>query len=185
MRGVVPEHLRNRFDVLDRMAPTNPPAPWRRVTLLSMGGLTDVGFANSSDLLLVISSAGRSVVDGAKGVVVARDDEDDFEFDAGNLLAEGIGPLEGVMVRTGGMRGGGLSARTPDGWGLEHHPLSWPDDELFLSPPGQTMLWTAPGQPVSLTKFAGFASEIRAFGFSPTGRCFALATASDVTIYGR
>ena len=43
------------------------------------------GFAESSDLLLVTSNAGRGVVDCRKGALLARDD-DQFDVDIGNLL---------------------------------------------------------------------------------------------------
>jgi hypothetical protein len=38
---------------------------------------------------------------------------------------------------------------------------------------------------MKLTKLAGFTSEIRAFGFSPTGQSLVVATAADVSIFGR
>lgn len=102
-----------------------------------------------------------------------------------SLKAEGIGPIAGAKVRVGGLRGGGLSTNTADGWGLQRCPLAWPDDELILSPPGQTMLWTPKGQPMKLTKLSGFVTEVRAFGFSPTGGTFVIATASDLAIFAR
>ena len=150
---------------------------------LPIGGLTEVGFANSSDILLVLSDDGRGVVDGRTGQLLARHDDD--AFDAGNLTAKGIGPLAGAKVRVGGLRGGGLSTNTADGWGVQRRPLAWPDDELILSPPGQTMLWTPRDQPMKLTKLAGFVTEVRAFRFSPTGQTFVIATASDLAIFAR
>jgi hypothetical protein len=48
------------------------PSPWRKVTYLAVGGLTEVGFAAGS-LLLVVSHQGRGVVDLASGNVLARD----------------------------------------------------------------------------------------------------------------
>lgn len=47
-------------------------SPWRKVTCLAVGGLTEVGFAAGS-LLLVVSHQGRGVVDLASGNVLARD----------------------------------------------------------------------------------------------------------------
>ena len=185
MNRALDEHLRVRMNALAALPPSAPPEPWRKVGTLPVGGLTEVGFGDSTDLLLVISGAGRGVVDGHTGRLIARDDSDDLFFDAGNLLAEGIGPLAGVKVRVAGLRGGGLSTNTSDGWGLERLPRAWPDDELILSPPGQTMLWTPRDQPVKLIKLAGFISEVCAFGFSPTGKVFIVATASDLAIFSR
>jgi hypothetical protein len=155
------------------------------VAAFAVGGLTSVGFGESSDLLLAASGAGRGVFDCRKGELLARDDAEEFSFDIGNLVAEGIGPLAQERVRMSGIYGGGLACRTADGWKIERHPLSWPDDELILSPPGQSMLWTPPGQPMLLTKLAGFISEVRAFGFSPTGYSLVVATAADISVFGR
>jgi hypothetical protein len=161
------------------------PEPWKQIAVAAVGGLTDVGFGESTDLLLVASGAGRGVFDCRTGVRLARDAGDDLIFDIGNLLLDGIGPLAGKRVRMSGMYGGGLACQTTDGWCVERHPLAWPDDELFLSRPGQSMLWSPPSQPMKLTKLAGFTSEIRAFGFSPTGQSLVVATAADVSIFGR
>lgn len=182
----VPEHLRERFDLLERLpVERDLPKPWRNVGTFAVGGLTDVGFADSSDLLLCISGSGRGVFDCLAGLRVARDDSSDFAFDLGNLIAEGIGPLAGQRIRTAGMYGGGLASGSGDGWCIERHPFSFPDDELFVSPPGHTMLWTRRDEEVRLTKLGRFVTELRAFGFSPTGRTLVVAVSSDVTIFAR
>jgi len=161
------------------------PEPWKQVTIAAVGGLTGIGFDESADLLLAASGAGRGVFDCRTGTLLARDADDEFVFDIGNLLLGGIGPLAGKRVRMSGIYGGGLACRTADGWSIERHPLAWPDDELILSPPGQSMLWSPPEQPMKLTKLAGFTSEVRAFGFSPTGQSLVVATAADISIFGR
>lgn len=152
--------------------------------MAAVGGLTSVGFYDSSDLLLAASSNGLGVFDCRTGQRLARDDGES-EFDIGNLLMKGIGPLADKQVRMSGIYGGRLACQTADGWRLEAVPLSWPDEEIILSPPGQTMLWCPADQSVKLHKLAGFATELRAFGFSPTGRCFVVATAADISIFSR
>lgn len=183
MASALHQQLRARADALAALPSAAPPAPWRHVATLPVGGLTEVGFADSSDMLLVLSDDGRGVVDCRTGQLLARHDDD--AFDAGNLTAKGIGPIGGAKVRMGGLRGGGLPICTADGWGLQRRPLAWPDDELILSPPGQTMLWTPRGEPMQLTRLAGFVTEVRAFGFSPTGETLVIATASDLAIFRR
>lgn len=183
-KGVVPEHLRERFDYLDSLRAGDPPPPWRRVGAVPVGGLLQVGFGAGTDLLLILSIAGRGVVDCATGERLARDDRD-YWADPGALEAAGLGPLEGQAVRIAGAGGGGLSTRTDDGWEIELHPLSWPQEELFLCPPGQSMLFQNPGAGRSLVKLRPFPSDLRAFGFSPTGRSLVIATSSDVEIFHR
>jgi hypothetical protein len=183
-KGTVPEHLRDRFAYLDRLEPANVFAPWQRLGVLAVGGLWYVGFADRSDLLLLISSAGRGVVDCMSAQKLARDDSE-YYLDAGSLEADGIGPLEGQIVRVAGPEGGGLTRATTDGWGIELHPISWPEEELFLCPPGHTMLWEPPGSKPALIKLRPLPSTLVAYGFSPTGKSLVIATSSDVEIYGR
>lgn len=185
MRGVIPAHLSARFAALDALAPAaEMPAPWTIVAVVAVGGLTHAGFADSTDLLLAISPSGRSVFECRDATRVVRDDEDAV-IDAGNLTTAGIGPLTDRTIRLSGLSGGGFPTRTSDGWGLERNPAAWPDDEIFLSAPGQTLLWSPPDEPLRLTKLAGFAAELRAYGFSPTGNSFVVATAADITIATR
>ncbi len=182
----IPPHLKRRFHELDRLPTVSIlPEPWGGGTNVSVGGLTDVGFADSSDLLICVSSAGLGVFDCLTSARLARDDSGEFYFDTGNLLVSGIGPLEGMLIRTAGIAGGGLATSTHDGWIVERHPLAFPDAELFVGPPGQTMLWTQHGAQTRLYKLGGFVTDLRAFGFSPTGRSFIVATSSDVLIYTR
>lgn len=182
--GVVPKHLAERLAILAKLPIGEPPQPWRKASATAVGGLEAVGFADGSDLMLVLSSAGRSVIDCVSGDVIARDREP-CELDYGTLLCAGIGPLAEDQVRMGGLYGGGLPNSTKDGWGVELRPLSWPLEELILSPPGETMLWTAPGKKPGLTKLQQAGAELRAFGFSSTGRSLVLACSSDVTVYVR
>ncbi|UPT62529.1 MAG: hypothetical protein M0D54_19595 [Hyphomonadaceae bacterium JAD_PAG50586_4] len=182
----IPSHLKERFGALERLPIASAlPAPWIGPTNISVGGLTDVGFGNSSDLLICISSNGRGVIDCLAGSKVARDDSEEFAFDAGNLLVAGIGPLAEQQIRTAGLAGGGLASGANDGWNTQRHPFTFPDEQVFVAPPGQTMLWTRQGEEMRITKLGGFVTEVRAFGFSPTGRSFVIATSSDVIVFRR
>jgi hypothetical protein len=182
----VPKHLQERFKFLEELPIQRTlPAPWKASGVFAVGGLTEVGFADSSDLILCISSSGRGVFDCTTGSRLARDESTAFGFDLGNLVATGIGPLAGRQIRTAGLSGGGLASSTRDGWNVERHPFSFPDEELFVCPPGQTMLWTRAGETANLTKLGGFVTALRAFGFSPTGRAFVIATSSDLMIFVR
>ncbi len=184
-KGTVPNHLKDRFRYLDGLTPASDLGPWRKFATIAIGGLQHIGFASNSDLLLAVSGArGRGVVDCATGGKVARDDEEYYP-DFGSLEAEGIGSLEGQQIRVAGISGGGLSHATEDGWLIELHPLSWPEEEFFLCPPGQTMLWSPPAAKPELFKLRPLPSSLVAYGFSPTGRSLIIATSSDLEIYSR
>lgn len=173
-----------------RTAPVREsPPPWRLLAAHGVGGLTDVGFGRGSDLLLVVSSQGRGVFDCLTGTRVARDPtmpevgeeswQDEYELDA-----QGIGPLAGQAVCTSGLAGGGLPLMTRDRWTVERLILDWPIESLLLVPPDSWIYETRAGRSSEFTKIAE-EMEVRAWGFSPTGRSLILATSSDVTIYGR
>ena len=107
--------LKKQLHLLQR---TTPPSPWRRVSTIAIGGLRAVGFDRSSEYLLVISSAGRGVIDCRTGEKVARNTEE-YDEDETFLEAEGIGPLLKQIVRISGLMGGGLPTSTSDGWSIE------------------------------------------------------------------
>ncbi len=180
----IPNHLQTLFRRLVSLPDSKAPLPWRAIAVHPVGGLTDVAFAESTDLLLVISSAGRGLFDCSSGERIARDPSDDFEHDTANLLAPGIGPVASQFLRTAGLHGGGLATTTADGWSLDLLTLSWPHHSLFLTPPGHGLYGSAFGRLGDTTKLATD-SEIRAFGFSPTGRAFIFATSSDLSVFNR
>lgn len=181
-KGVVPDHLKDRFRYLDGLAPTTALGPWRELAFVAIGGLQHIGFAPKSDQILVISTTGRGVIDGATGTKIGRT-EGEYYPDCGSLEADGIGPLDGQRIRVAGIYGGGLPRTTEDGWLIEPHPLSWPEEELFLCPPGQTMLWNSSATEPALFKLRP-RSPLTAYGFSPTGKLLVIATSSDLQIYG-
>jgi hypothetical protein len=162
---------------------TNPPAPWSLAGSVAIGGLTEVGFAENSDLLLVLSSQGRGVIDCMTGQKVARDhsvDETEAWYGSNCLIGTGFGPLEGKQVWLSGIVGGGLPVITKGGWSVERLQIDWPDECLLLLEPFSSIYRADAG----FTKLV-VEREVRAFGFSFSGRSLVIATSSYVTIYCR
>ena len=168
-----------------------PPAPWRRpagaYTYLPVGGLLGVGFGthpdDGRDLLLVVSTDGHGVVDTRDYGKLARDRDPDPDnaLPAGDdLSVPGLGPLAGRRVRIAGLCGGGLHSVTEDGWSVDVAAPDWPSHRVLLStnggrydgPPG-THWWHI---------FHAHYSQLRAAGFSPSGRSLVVATSSDITL---
>jgi len=137
-----------------------PPKPWHKVGAIAVGGLRAVGFDRESELLLIVSSAGRGVVDCQSGLKVARDDEEYYE-DERHLEARGIGPLQGKTLRMSGLLGGGLPISTNDGWSMEVVTLDWPIHEILLLEPFASLYDSLRGKP-SLFHKVGAESELRA-----------------------
>jgi hypothetical protein len=175
------DELRSR---LRRFPLGQPPAPWRRVAGHAVGGLTEVGFASGSDLLLVVSSEGRGLFDGRRGDRLARDPTppDDGWYDEVRLTASGIGPLRDQLIRLAGLHGGGLSACTNDGWEITRIAPDWPLESIVLDPPGSSVLYE--GHSEGCIKIAeGF--EMRAHGFSETGLSLVVASSDQIELWPR
>jgi hypothetical protein len=161
----------------------SPPSPWQVISPVAIGGLTSVGFDRDSDILLIVSHQGRGVIDCLSGKKLAKDDDEYFE-DSNHLEAEGIGPLSGKTINIAGLFGGGLPTCTDDMWVLESITLEWPENNILLVEPGSDLYGSNFGKPDNFHK-VGKGSEIRAYGFSHTGKSFIVATSSEVYIYAR
>jgi hypothetical protein len=153
------------------------PLPWRSHPVYAVGGLFGVGYAAGSDLLLVLSSQGRGVFNCLTGEKLARDYQEAHDFfDPVRLTAAGFGPLAGQSVRVAGLFGGGLPLTTLDGWCLEAQARAWPTHSVLL---------TAPGAREPLCIGEDGACELRACGFSESGRSFVIATSCDLAMIAR
>ncbi|MCF2527351.1 hypothetical protein [Yinghuangia soli] len=175
-------------------AVTPPPAPWRpafgRIATAPIGGLVGVGIAphpkDGRDLVFVTSHQGRGLFDPLVGDRIARDRDADAELvypDDADLTCPGLGVLEGTRIAVAGLQGGGLRTTGVLGWTIDVVAPGWPDDRVLLwhgrlGPYGGTLGedWWA----VYDTRGGG---ELRAAGFSPSGRTLVVATSSDVAIW--
>ncbi len=163
-----------------------PPAPWKHCTTWAVGGLFQVGYAENTDLLLVLSGQGRGIFNCLTGAKVARDYEEAHDFfDPVRLLAQGFGPLENKSIRMAGLFGGGLPHKTEDGWFLEEQAPAWPTRSILLRPPtvkredGSLVR----GEPMVIGDDG--ACELRAYGFSETGRSLVIAVSCNLIIFVR
>jgi hypothetical protein len=179
----VPSHLQKLYGSLVSIPVKAAPKPWRPLATHPIGGLVAVGFPDGLDLVLVASSSGKGLFDCASGSRISRHQSEDDGIDP-NLMTSGIGDIENPRVRMAGTCGGGLPLRTTDGWTLDVQTLSWPDQSVFLLLPGHWLFGPAFNKPGDPTKIA-CDSELRACGFSPSGRSIVIATSSEICIYRR
>ncbi|WP_405108252.1 hypothetical protein OG559_25955 [Micromonospora sp. NBC_01405] len=170
------------------------PEPWRspleRSTCIPIGGLLGVGFAtdptNGHDLLMAVSHQGHGLFDAPTGEKIARDYDPDPDLHTPtgpDLSCPGIGPLTGSQVRIAGLFGGGLHTTTDDGWTLDVVAPDWPHHRVLLSDDGG--LCAGPAGEHWWHIFHANYSELRAAGFSPSGRTLLIATSSDITLFVR
>jgi|688.fasta_scaffold29982_7 hypothetical protein len=160
----------------DRLLDCWQPLGWR-----SVGGLRQVGFAENSDLLFVISSAGAGIFDCQTGELVYRDREYALTFvEEVWLVAIGVGPLADQLIRVAGLHGGGLRRMTEDRWALDIEAHRWPHHDIYLREPGfpghlGRRVLACDDEPC----------ELRAVGFSETGNSFVVATSCDIRLFAR
>nr|WP_030273890.1 hypothetical protein [Streptomyces sp. NRRL B-24484] len=191
---MISDHQRRLRERLLSVPVVPPPAPWRPVAERSIpvGGLLGIGFApapdDGRDLVMAVSVAGHGLFDAVTGERIARDrdpDPDDLTPDARpDLSCPGPGPLAGTRVRIAGLFGGGLHTTTWDGWTLEVVSPEWPHDRVLLSTDGGAP-HNGPHGECWWHVFDSTRSELRAAGFSPSGRTLAVATSSDLTLWTR
>ncbi|QWP76178.1 hypothetical protein J5226_21730 [Lysobacter sp. K5869] len=160
-----------------------PPDPWHEVARIAIGGLEWVGFEPDGDLLLVASSRGRGVFDMRSGEKLARDYHD-IGLDDRRMETEGIGPLQGQTVRMAGIGGGGLNRGAHDGWHLEIAAPDWPQQDVFLIEPFSMLFDPRPAHAGKAHKLLS-TWPLVAYGFSPTGQSFIVATSSDIVLFAR
>jgi hypothetical protein len=177
------DHLKSVRTKIQKSKVSKPQEPWKLVAGAAIGGLRSVGFDRNSDQLLVVSSQGRGVFDCISGERLARNPDEYFGKEV-HLEAEGIGPLEGKTITVAGLLGGGLPRVTEDGWCIELVTIDWPDVDILLVEPGSSLYGSLYGKPDAFQKI-GSDSELRACGFSHTGKSFVIATSSDLIIYAR
>ena len=161
----------------------DPPDPWTPMGLAAITGITEVGFAEDSELLLVLSGHSREIVDCATGTIVARDTSTEHRsswYGPHDLIGIGFGPLNGRRIALAGPSGGGLPAFTRDGWGAVRLPIDWPDEFLVLMAPYHSIY-----QPAAPFWKLGKAREPVAWGFSFTGNSLIAATAEGVSVFIR
>ncbi|MFJ4782913.1 hypothetical protein [Streptomyces sp. NPDC088794] len=171
-------------------------APWRPVFEstygVPVGGLLGIGFAShpesGRDLVMVVSNDGHGLFDAVTGEKIARDrdpaPEDGTPDAVADLTCPGLGPIAGSRVRIAGLFGGGLHTTTDDGWTLESVAPDWPHHRVLLSADGG-LPHSGPYGEQWWHIFHSTYSELRAFGFSLSGRTIAVATSSDVSLWTR
>ena len=142
---------------------------WKKIADVAIGGLTEVGFVPGGTLVLVVSHQGRGLIDLVSGQRVARDRQETGSwFNATRPAALGIGPVHGQQIEIAGLAGGQLPLVTADGWQARRTPRG----VMLAGPAGETVT-------------VDEAEQIRAFGFSPDGQAFIVASSPSLTILRR
>jgi hypothetical protein len=170
-------------NILDEIKVCSTPHPWQLQGPFAVGGLWAVGFRPDSDLLLVVSTNGLGVFDCLTGKRVARSEDDD-DYDEQSETVTGIGPIGGLAIEVAGTGGGIVTRRTlpvttSDGWTVGHAMMpTSPNEAVFLQNPSDH------GTTGDYKKLVEV-EEVRAIGFSPTGRSLVVAEPHTLHVWIR
>ena len=177
------EENRKRLTNLLKYVKSNKnPEGWNHVTSIAVGGLLSVGFSKTeTNLLLVVSSSGRSLVDCATGNKIERDYEEYEGLDKWNLTCKGIGSLNEETITICGFNGGGLPQCNSAGESLEVVSPNWPEYDLILCREYKNALVDGHQNYCEII----YTEHLRGFGFSWCGNYIVAACGSDFDIWQR
>ena len=167
--------------LLDQTKKIETPAEWKKETF-AIGGLSNVGFSKKfPELLLVVSSQGRGVIDCSKLEIIERDYDDSWEWmDMYELWSMGIGKLSDEKIFVGGIHGGGLPILNKFGDSIQFVATQWPIIDLVFEPHYKSLYKENEAKDC----FRIFHDhELKAYGFSYNGNYFITATSSEVNVY--
>ncbi|AWA31054.1 hypothetical protein HYN48_13705 [Flavobacterium magnum] len=175
------ENLQRLQKLVDSAKVVDTPPNWEKLTF-AVGGLSEVGFSKFyPELLLIVSSQGRGIIDCAKFELIERDNNTDWNWiDSYNLWAMGIGKLSEEKIIVSGLHGGGLPFSNNEGDCIQFMATNWPIIDLIFEPNDKS-IFNVEEAGECYRIFNDY--ELRAYGFSYNGQYFVIATNSEINIY--
>ena len=175
------ENKKRLHSLVNQTKKTDAPKGWRK-TVFAIGGLSEIGFSKQySNLLLVISSQGRGVINCESSELLDRDYDTNFDWiDSYELTAKGIGILSNEKVIVSGLHGGGLPLMNKNGDSLIFMATEWPIIDIIFEPNFKS-IYKEDQVKECFEIFHDY--ELRTYGFSYDGKTFVIATSSEINIY--
>ena len=142
-----------------------------------------VGFSRiKTNLLLVVSTTGRSLIDCSSGEKIERDYKQFAGLDEWSLNCRGIGELQEETISICGLNGGGLPLSNLTGERLELVSPNWPVQDLILCREHKSALEDG-HQSYCNVIYSDYG--LRGFGFSWCGDYIVAACGSDLDVWER
>jgi hypothetical protein len=161
---------------------------WTHKNTFGIGGLENIGYAPKQDYLMVLSSQGQGIFDCIAGEKIAQlnNDSDWWQnFNQETNSIKGFDILDKTEISTCGLFGqNNLLKSTSDGWTLTVSNPE-PDDKPFEMYLVQKIHLVSPDKKEKIFITKDGPCELRAFGFSETGKSLIVALSCDLTIYSR
>ena len=161
---------------------------WTHKNTFAIGGLENVGYAPQQDNLIVLSSQGQGIFDCITGEKIVRQHNDTDWWQGFNQTTNsiiGFDILDTIEIPTYGLYGeDNLPKITNDGWTLTISQPE-PDDKPFDQYLVQKIYLVSADEKEKVLVAKDGPCELRAFGFSDTGKSFIVALSCELTIYSR
>ena len=178
-------HRSNINAILEKIPAAESPKGWTRKGYFSIGGFLYFGFAESSDIMLVISANGRGLFDLSKNEKIARDHSSDFPLDETLLISKGFDILEGETIKLAGKFGGSIlpvSNKSLETL-VRVSPL-YPCEDIIFQPPYENCFADGRFKNISsdncVRLYRGF---LYCYGFSFSGKYFVIADEGGITYW--
>lgn len=176
------KHRKNTYSILEQIPIAKSPVGWTFRGNFSISGFEYFGFDESSDLLLVVSSGGRGIIDLAKAEKISRDYSDDFDLDETLLICKGFDVLEDKSIKLAGKYGGSiLPISNKFGDSLQRVSPLYPCEDIIYQPAFEDCL--IEGHNKNCVRiYRGF---LYCYGFSFSGNYFVIADDGGILFWER
>ncbi len=159
---------------------------YKLLNTFAIAGLENIGYSDNSDNLVVLSSQGRGVFDCLNGQKIYRDELNWWQdYNKENNTVKGFGPENDKIIKVYGLHNQeNLPLRTIDGWSLLLTEPT-PDEPPFENYSIQSIFLNHSSLKDSVFITKDGPCEMRAFGFSDTGKSFVVALSCELTIWAQ
>lgn len=159
---------------------------WVHKKTFAIGGLENVGFVPAKEYLIVLSSQGQGIFDCKTGEKIARQNDngdwwDKFNEESNCIL--GFDFLDNILIPTHGLYGDdNLPKKNEEGWELII-TAPQPDDKPFEKYLVQKIYLVSPDKKKKIFIMKDGPCELRAYGFSDSGKTFIVALSCELVIF--
>lgn len=177
------DYQKQLLNRMRNMPQKKSPRGWEISVQKMVGGLRHIGFSEKQPgKLLVISVAGKSIIDGYGGQMLFRD-PDDNNYDYVKLTSEGVADLKGETIRLAGITGGGLPIVNADGDFIRRCAPDYPEEIFIFEPTGRSIFYYDSFKQRGCYIIYSPVSETVAYGFSPRGDLLVIADTATLMIW--
>ena len=180
MSDYLNENRARLITLLSNIVEADTPHGWKKIGAVSISGFVGFGFSkDKTNLALMVTSSGRSVIDCSIAQKISRDYEAFEGLDELGVFCEGITPIKELILLSNSSSG--VPLQTTKGESLSLVSPNWPlNDLIFCGESGNPLIENSQENCVKIAS-----DFIEAYSFSWCGNYFAVANNCDFEIWHR